>query len=90
MEFASELGPDDAGGVLGVVAVPVLTIWFSRFAAAGPSFAGTRISDRARDHSVILTTAADLSDLVRQYAASPLDLDAYRELFASAGGDANL
>lgn len=51
-------------------------------AVVAPAFRGERLTDRARrDRSVALLTVTQLSDVVRQHAIAPLDLDAYRRLF---------
>ncbi len=57
---------------------------------AGPAFGGTRVANRAEDHSAILMTASDLAELVSQHAEIPLDLDVYRALFAAGAGEVDL
>lgn len=59
-------------------------------AIAGPAFVGSRLTQRAQDHGAILLTADDLSELVRQHAAMPLNLDEYRKLFTAKAGEADL
>lgn len=59
-------------------------------AIAGPAFSGSRLTQRARDHGAVLLTADDLSELVRQHAAMPLNLDEYRKLFTASLGEADL
>lgn len=57
---------------------------------AGPAFTSARVVDRARDHKAVLMTASDLVELVRQHAAVPLGLDAYRNLLDSVSGELDL
>lgn len=57
---------------------------------AGPGFRGERLFNRAEAHNVLLLTAGDLVDLVRQHAHSPMGVDDYRALFENNRGEADL
>lgn len=59
-------------------------------AVVGPSFGSQRVADRAEKHNVKVVGVSDLIGLVRQHAANPMGLDAYRALFNSESSDLDL